>query len=103
MEQSLYGLANRFSVTQQIPRILWNPKVPYRIHKSPPLVHILSQLDPVHTPTFHLLQLHLNIIFPSSLSLPSGLFPSSFLTKTLYTPHISPYVLHAPPKALFFI
>jgi len=52
------------------------PEVHYRIHKCPPPVPMLSQLDPVHTPTSHFPKRHLNIIPHLHLGLPSSLFPS---------------------------
>ena len=66
MEQSRLSETNRFSARQEFPRISRNPKIHYRTHKSPPPVPILSQLDPVHTPTSRFLKIHLIIILRST-------------------------------------
>jgi hypothetical protein len=84
MEQSPFWEAKTSWTTREIPRILWNPKVLNRIHKSSPPVPILSQIDPLHAPhptsrrSILILSSHLR------LGLPSGLLPSGFPTKALY-------------------
>ena len=84
MEQSSSWNVNWFSVSQEIPRILWNPKIHYRIHKCPPPVSFLCQLDPVHTNTSYYLKIHLNLLKTKRTPL---LHKESFLPRSK---HLSP-------------
>jgi hypothetical protein len=66
MEQSTSSEANGHSASQQIPLLLRNPKVRYRVYKNLPLVPSLIQMNPAHTFTPHFTKIHFNIIFPST-------------------------------------
>ena len=72
MEQSLSWEVNRSSASQEIPHILWDTKVQYRIHNSSPPVPNVSHVDPVYAPTIQILyifitkQLLLEISFKMS-------------------------------------
>jgi hypothetical protein len=90
MEPSPSYENNNHPPTLGFPDILWAPKFNYCVHKSPALVPILSQINPVRsTSPISLISI---LIVPSHLrlELPSGLFPSGFPTKTLYPFPFSP-------------
>ena len=85
MVQSPSWEANWFAASQEISRILWNPKVHYRTQKRPPPFLILGQPNPVHIPTSHLLEIHPNIIHPSTPRSPQWSLSLRFRKELLYT------------------
>jgi hypothetical protein len=103
MEQSPSWEAKRFATSQEIPRMLWNPKVHCRIHKCPQPDSILN--NPIQSIPPHLTSWRYILILSSHLhlGLPSGLFPSCFPTKTLYTtPPPHPSYMPRPSHSSWF-
>ena len=88
------------AASQEIPRILSNPKVHYRTHKCTPPLPILSQIHPVPTPPPTSLRFVLILSSHLRLGLPNGLFPSRFPIRTLCTSLPSPIRATFPARLI---
>jgi len=90
-------LRSSFAASQEIRRILWNPKIHYRTHKRPPTLPILGEPNPVHIPSFQLLEIHHNIIHSSTPRSPQQSLCLRFPHQDPIRPLYSPYAPNAQP------
>ena len=96
MLQSPSSEANCFAASQEILRILWNPKVHYRTHKLPPPVPVPSQPNPVHIPTSYFLEIHPNIIHPTTPRSPQWSLSFRFPHQDPIRPPLLTHTRHMP-------
>jgi hypothetical protein len=64
MELNLSCEVTSCTATQELPTILWKPKVNYRVYNHPTVVPILSQMKQDHITPYYLFKINLNIIHP---------------------------------------
>jgi hypothetical protein len=76
-------------------------KVHYHVHKSPPLIPILSPVNAIHKISLYYFRVDLISILPLHLGLLSGLLPLGFLTKNVYAFLVS-HMFYMPLYISFF-
>jgi hypothetical protein len=87
MEQSPSSETDSCSADQDIPRLIWNPEVHYRVHKSPQLISILGQMHSVHTFRTCYPKIHSDIILPSTPRSPKW-FSNNYLVRICHLSHV---------------
>jgi hypothetical protein len=122
MELSPSWEAANCAATQELSSILWNPKVNNRVRKNPPLVLILSHINPIHIIPSYLSKIILctksHIHFLSLTSLIQGIRPGprlleNFRNKLIFygeellaprpTPMLEDHPLSAARDCLLYI
>jgi len=78
LEYSPSRQADGRSAGREIPRLLLNVEVHIRVHKSPPLVLSLSQINPIDSFPLYSCNIRSYITSQLHLRLPLGLFPLGF-------------------------
>jgi len=96
--------ADGSSSDQQISHTFWVSKVCCFVHRTAKLISVLSQINPFHASPPYFLEIHFNIILPSTTR--PAEWPLCFRfphQNPVCTSPLSPYVLHVSSMPLFFI
>jgi hypothetical protein len=92
------------SVIQNIYHLLWNPEIYNRVKKSPSLVPVLIQMNPVHNfPPYFSLTFIITLSSDLRLDVPSDLFSSGPRTKILYRYLICPICATCPAHLILLV
>jgi hypothetical protein len=81
MELSPFWIADSHSVTEEIPRLSWNPRFHYRVHKSPALVPYPETENPLHNLPTYFININFNIVLLSTYMYSESSLPSRYATK----------------------
>jgi hypothetical protein len=91
---------NRFSTSQEIPHILWKPKVHYYINKCTPPAPILNHINPVHASSNPTSWRSILLYYPYYYIILPSTFGSSKWSLFLTLPHQNPVYTSTLPHML---